>query len=59
MTIQKLLGLLFEHIEAKEIETFEVYSDSILIYNHKESEYSTINLNQDLLKQYNKIFNYE
>lgn len=59
MTVHKLLSLLFEHIEAGEIETFEVYSDVILIYNHEESNYSTIKLNQDLLTQYNKIFNYE
>lgn len=59
MTIQKLLGLLFEHIEAGDITSFEVYSDVIFIYNHEESNYSTIKLNQNLLTQYNKIFNYE
>ena len=59
MTVHKLLSLSFEHIEAGDITSFEAYSDVILVYNHEESNYSTIKLNQDLLTQYNKIFGYE
>lgn len=58
MTIQKLLGLLFEHIESGEImdvlfDKFEVVIDAGYITE------KVIKLNEDILTQYNKIFGYE
>lgn len=58
MTIQKLLGLLFEHVEAGDISDIYIDSYEIIIDSGYSTE-KTINLYQDLLQQYNKIFGYE
>lgn len=58
MTIQKLLGLLFEHVESGEILQFKVDEYEIELKTN-EDEFFAINLYQDLLQQYNKIFGYE
>ena len=58
MTVQKLLGLLFEHLEAGEISTIEIDPMQIIIdYGFATEKY--IYFGRDLLTQYNKIFNYE
>lgn len=58
MDTKKLLGLLFEHLENGEILSFDVMSNSIIIW-FLDYDYTVIKLNQDLLTQYNKIFGYE
>ena len=58
MTVHKLLGLLFEHVESDELFWFKVNDFEIELKTNEE-KFFTIDLNQDLLTQYNKIFNYE
>lgn len=57
MTIQKLLGLLFEHIESGDIERIIVTNEKIIL--NFDLHLKVINLNEDILTQYNKIFGYE
>ena len=64
MTKQKLLGLLFEHIDSNEVFEFTVNWDTVIIEfiatdERYSPEKSIIYLNENILTQYNNIFGYD